>query len=56
MNKNGTTNGTLKKENGYVDVQHTLENGNLEKCNGKVVGEKNGNEKIYPEIKWQPTA
>ena len=50
-NKNGTANGTLKKENGYVDVQHTLENGNLEKSNGKDVKEKNGNEKIYPELK-----
>jgi len=51
-NKNGTANGTLKKENGI----HTVENGNLEKGNGKVVGEKNGNEKICPELNGKHAA
>ena len=41
--KNGTANGTLKKENGLSAV----ENGNV-KSNG--VAEKNGNEKVYPEL------
>ena len=48
-NKNGTANGTLKKENGLSVV----ENGNV-KSNG--VAEKNGNEKVYPELNGKNVA
>ena len=49
--KNGTSNGTLKKENDL----HSAENGKLEKSNG-VIAEKNGNEKIYPELNGKHAA
>ena len=47
--KNGTANGTLKKENGVSGV----ENGNV-KSNG--IAEKNGNEKVYPELNGKHVA
>ena len=49
--KNGTSNGTLKKENDL----HSAENGKLEKSNG-VIAEKNGNEKIYTELNGKHAA
>ena len=49
--KNGTSNGTLKKENDL----HSAENGKSEKSNG-VITEKNGNEKIYPELNGKHAA